>query len=124
MAPKLKGLSHLEATWYNKLKESGFEDIEDTRYPDRPLKDYHDGYFRERYDPVRFEAKQTYYQRAAQYLEAVYGDRHQDPKPESSIWELHSQGLSVRKIGEQLGIHYLQVHFVVRRIAAKIKGNA
>lgn len=83
----------LQAEWYQKLADAGFEDIEDVRRSDAPLKSWHDYRFRQAAD-VRVETTRAYYERAQVLL-------HEGRFPTAThrrIWELHCTGLSNRKI--------------------------
>lgn len=78
---------------YKKLKESGFEDIEDMRLPEPPLKKWHNLVFR-KLDLNKIEDATTYFE-AARKLLLTYKFESVTHK---QIWELHSEGLSYRQI--------------------------
>ena len=85
----------LKAYWYQKLKDAGFKDAESPR---GHLKDWPAQRLKRDYTPEKFEEKQNYYRYAAQFL-----FEHDFPSPhERKVWELHSQGYSLREIVHRL----------------------
>lgn len=80
--------------WYEKLKSSGFEDVEDGPY----LKEWHSCYFQIRHKPYAFKVKQDYYYHATHFLLVHDFDSYLD----RAIWELHAKGTSVREIAEEI----------------------
>ncbi len=83
----------LQAIWYDKLKQSGFNDVE-----------YHDG-TRERGTPnlknrapVQIEAIEAYYTMARHFLIEHTFEREID----KTIWAYYSEGLSYRDIENTL----------------------
>lgn len=95
----------LQLAWYKKLKESGFDDIENISKSGRELlKKWHSLYFVCRYDPQTFEAKEEYYRRAAQFLhehrfEWIPGTSLINFQ-EREVWRLHSDGKPIRTIAD------------------------
>jgi hypothetical protein len=87
----------LEREWYEKLRESGFVDIEDTTTEERPLISWHNMRFKNK-AIVQREALQDYYARAKEVL-ATYKF---DTLKEHKIWELHSEGVSINRIEKAL----------------------
>lgn len=88
----------LQNEWYQKLKDDGFEDIEDTRSPQRYLKTWHASYFQCRYTEDLFQIKEEYYRRRRTFL-------HEYPfknKNHERIWQLHSDAISMREIASIL----------------------
>lgn len=84
--------------WYQRLREEGFEDIEDTDSPRQLLKEWHSTKFLDHADGVRSSARQKYYEMATHFLHA-----HQfESEMEYTIWEMHSNGLSLRKIAKEV----------------------
>lgn len=88
----------LQKHWYKKLKEVGFEDIEDTNSPREYLKTWHSTYFIHRYTKETFEAKAEYYRMACHFLYEYDFENNLD----RIIWELHSDGKSFRDISIHL----------------------
>lgn len=95
LAPKKQDLKALQKEWYKKLQEVGFKDIESSS---DYLKEWDSHYFQANYDPLSFEARQTYYQLADNFLVSYKFSSFLEFK----IWELHTQGLSTRKIADEL----------------------
>lgn len=93
---KTKEFLKLKKKWYNKLDKDGFKDAE---HPEKDqLLRYDDQYFKAESDPVRFAAKQQYYQNAAQFLWD-----YNFPNDETKlIWQLHSEGKTYKQISEEL----------------------
>jgi hypothetical protein len=93
--PELKALQKI---WYQKLKESGFDDIEDTNSPREYLKTWHSNYFHHRYTPDTFADNQAYYRKASIF----YFEHKFKNKTEKQIWRDHADGLSFREIAIRL----------------------
>ena len=115
----------IQEEWYSRLAADGFQDIENTCDPRRPLKSWHSFRFGRRanhtkhaYDPDALFISQEYYRKVEHYIEATYG---QEQSLERRMLELHAKGLGVRKIGAELGMHYLQVHKFIRSVKPKIR---
>lgn len=90
-----KAFQALKKTWYAKLKSKGFEDAEQDEVN---LKEWHSSIFMRDYDELYYKSKEDYYRLAGQFL-------HDFPfknKKERRIWELHSQGISLRNIAKIL----------------------
>lgn len=93
-----KAFKNLQAKWYRKLEESGFEDIEDE---DEQIKVSATQFANPRnysgntktWAKEHFE-KKKYYERASRLLKE---DSFLD-ETERRIWELHSRGVPIRKI--------------------------
>ena len=62
---KKNQLEVLRKKWYKKLKEQGFEDIEDNQ---GRLSVYHNTFFSSRYNATVVESKTTYYRFAGIFL--------------------------------------------------------
>lgn len=83
----------LEEIWYGKLKEDGFEDIEDHTKRERPLCSWHSFKF-PALNAEQREARIVYFEAAKMLLLT-----HTFEKPiERFIWSLHCEGLSKREI--------------------------
>lgn len=82
----------LTETWNKKLKDSGFEDAEDSK---GNLKQFHGSkLFSRSRAYVTMESQTEYYRQAGQFLHEYTGFTPITKK----IWELHSIGKSVRQI--------------------------
>lgn len=94
-SPKPKTLNQLYAIWDKKLKRSGFNDIEQRK--DENLKTW-SSIFPLRHSTVSIYAKQEYYRAAGHFL---YDHKFETPI-QRRMWELHSQGVSIRHIVKML----------------------
>lgn len=101
-------LKDLQKLWYQKLKASGFEDIEDTESPREYLKTWHSCYFLHRHEPETFQLQQEYYRRASHFL---HDHSFQTPS-ERLIWQYHTDGMSQRDIAETLKSKGLKVNSI------------
>lgn len=79
----------LKDFWYQKLKESGFDDIESDEYN---LKTWSSQIAAQ--DSTYRHAKETYYYLATQFL----NDYKFKNSYERIVWEYHSNGISIRNI--------------------------
>jgi len=102
----MKTLKELQKLWYKKLADTGFVDIEESS-----KMQYHGSYFRERYTPDQFRAKEDYYRLASMHLEsyAFVSNR------EYQAWALLTRVCDTYETGMLLGIS----HDVVGRIRKK-----
>lgn len=112
----------LRKIWYKKLKDDGFEDIENTDLPEPDLKAYHAPYFQYFYDPFVFQMQQEYYRRAGLFLNQFKFKN----KTEREIWRLHSEGISLRKISNSLktdgvSMNKDYINKVVTQLASSMK---
>jgi len=119
-SPEFKAM---EQEWYQKLKEDGFEDIEDTSRKDMPLKTWHSIKFKLKDSKTRMH-KQTYYEDAKELL-LTYKFKNETHK---TIWSLHCEGLSSRDIEVKLAvlaelkrIKYRAIAYFINEIAKTIK---
>ncbi len=114
MDPKLKELQDL---WYKKLKDDGFKDIETSEYflkwpvEGQIQQNLHEN--RSRYN----EAKQDYYRLVGYFLH----DYDFKVDKEKLIWEMHAEGLSLRKISMELKkknifIAYTQIKEMIHKL--------
>lgn len=86
-------LKALQKLWYSKLADDGFDDIENVNHAEMPLKTWHSQKWQNRCK-TRIELTQEYYRRARDLLNTY---SFNEPI-HRTIWELHSEGLSKRKI--------------------------
>lgn len=89
-----KTFKDLQAKWYRKIKENGFQDIE----KNEEIVRFHGQDFQTQYTPAQFTEKERYFQEAYSLLESdiFLNDL------ERRIWQLHCVGLSIRKIVVEL----------------------
>lgn len=107
-----KEFKELQATWYKKLEESGFDDAENQKNGISYLRSWHSTYFQTKHSPDRFQAKEVYYQIASRML-------HTHPFPsvfEECVWMLHVEGTSLREIASVMGATVHRVHTTVKRV--------
>jgi hypothetical protein len=118
MDNKSKEFLKLQEKWYKKLKSDGFEDIEQD---EEHLTVWHTHLFNQNYDDVKFQAKEDYYRAAGHFL-------HDYPfknKKERLIWQLHSEGISIRHIVKKLkslsfNAYRREVHEVVMKLTREM----
>lgn len=104
----------LQSLWYSKLKESGFEDIEDAQKKGEPLKRWDSTQFQRERARHSFDSKQTYYDRAGTLLETYAFESELDRQ----IWAMHSEGEAIRKIAKALDLKIWFVHRTIARLRA------
>lgn len=85
----------LQNKWYQKLKEEGFKEIEDTDSPKEFLKSWHSHYFFHRYSADEIQEGQDYFRMCDDFYWRYASFKN---KTEKEIWRLHSEGYSRRKI--------------------------
>jgi hypothetical protein len=128
--PNEDDLSSLQKIWYKKLKESGFEDIEDVSSPREYLKTWHSNYFYQRYTPESFEFKQEYYRKASLFLHMYSFEWFPGSSivnwMEREIWRQHSEGISLRAIAlhfQNMGIstNKDKINHIVQRLSEIMK---
>ena len=110
-----KEFRDLQKKWYGKLKKAEFKDIE---RPDGTLELWTCSFFKTRYNETLFSAKEEYYRLASQLL---HSHSFQDKK-EMLMWQMHSEGISVRNIVKTLKAKKFKVskdtvHAVIKRLA-------
>jgi hypothetical protein len=104
----------LQAKWYKKLADEGFQDIESPNSPKEMLKQWDSFYFQARYAPQDFEDKQKYYEMAREFLHV-----HKfESRMEKQVWEMYSEGVPYQEIGDHIG----HSKFLVHKIVNKLKG--
>lgn len=115
--PKFK---KLQSKWYGKLKDKGFEDIEqdETR-----LKKWSETFFKKgnlnQSNISVVEAKYNYYSMCRQFL----GEYKFKNKSERKMFEMHSEGLGVRVIAVELKTYRRKVHETVQRLVRIMRGK-
>lgn len=114
-----KTFKEVQAKWYGKLKKVGFEDIEDTKNPNRPLIEWHSLKWKSEGVKIRQKNAVEYQRRIEDFFnhptflgacESITQRRQGPGRPTrftrdqvQKIWELHIQGLTTRKIAKELG---------------------
>ena len=92
---KVKNFKSLRDEWYQILKEDGFNDIEQT---DGLLKFWTNTRFRVVHNVELYESKKKYFELAGQYCH----DGIFKSEINRKIWQLHSEGLSIREIADKI----------------------
>jgi Mor family transcriptional regulator len=113
----MKPSKQLIKKWYDKLAKSGFDDIEDNLGYNNVIR-HHASDFGSK-DPVLVAYTQEYFYIATQYLhENIFKN-----KKEYRIWELHSNGATVRDIAKQLKCSTRTVQSVIsyHRVGAGLR---
>ena len=125
---KTKEFQELQTKWYKKLQQKGFNDIERTdkigkaagRLKTDALENVSHSY-----SAHQFSIKEEYYRLAGQFLH----EHKFKTQVEKKIWELHSEGVSVRNIIKKLrhrGVTAYKdlVHGTIKRLAKEMKEHA
>lgn len=121
----------LESHWYQVLAEDGFQDIEDTKRSDRPLKEWQ-SFSRQKWTTVDRKVRrlhEQYYEGIAHFtrhkaffeictLLVKHGNCKITRREVEQIVELHSEGLPERHIAAKLGRSKTCIHKVIRRVRA------
>lgn len=89
-----KKFKKLQKLWNQKLRDSGFEDIEEEKYPDL-LKSWQSHYFFIRYTPEQIEEGLDYFKMATHFY---WNFANFENKRDKEIWRLHSEGIPRRRI--------------------------
>lgn len=108
----------LQKQWYKKLKDTGFEDIEQD---EEKLKNRTALQNLSKYEPITAAAKEEYYRLAGQFL---YEYEFSNDR-ERVIWELHSDGNSIEKIVLNMNVRGYKVykrlvHETLQRLAEEL----
>lgn len=121
----------LKQEWYQKLKDSGFEDIENTHLEDHPLIRYHSYFFKRksREVEVRVERGSGYREKIDSFandpafseivlLMVRHGNSRFAQEEIESIWQMHRSGSSERVIANSMGCSKSCIHFILERMRA------
>jgi hypothetical protein len=87
------------------------------------LKQWHSTMFIHRFDKERFEAKQTYFEHASNFLHTHRFELHIDRE----VWALHAEGKSLREIAKLLSNDTFQLSKdgalkIIRKLQRKMRG--
>ena len=125
-------LSDMQAEWYQRLKDEGFDDIEDTSHPDRPLLSWHST----RFISARIQEKmfkRLDYQREIDafasdpqfqeilHLLVKHGNSKFNKLQVEEIWNLHRHGSTEREIADEMRVSKSCIHFLLVRIKEWMK---
>lgn len=126
MSKSPKEFSELQDYWYEKLKASGFEDIENTSHPERPLKEYHSRKFRTRYARNQKMSIEEYDNQLSRFLNSEeilticknivsHGNCSITKTQALKILELHREGKTQRKIARKVKCSKTTVHTTLEK---------
>ena len=119
--------TQIEAHWYKKLKDEGFEDIENVKDKDRPLVEWHSFKFTSESTQIR-KIKRSPYQMQIdlfanhpdlnQILTLIvkHGNSLFDEVGVRQIWDMHRIGVTERQIAKEMHCSHSCIHFMLRRI--------
>ena len=111
-----KLLQKLQKEWYEKLRQSGFKDIEQE---DGNLKIW-SKFFTGKLDTLQGEAKVQYFRAAGQFLHSYQFESAYD----KTVWDMHANGISGRSIARQLKVNKRVVFAVIERLKKEmLKSN-
>lgn len=114
---RTKEFKELFDHWNKKLVESGHDEIENfNRRQDPILKRYHTLKLNER-DIDDILEREAYHRAARHFIYEYKFESDEDKK----IWELHTEGLSVRKIAKELIKGKSTICNIVRKIRNEMK---
>lgn len=102
----------LKDQWYQKLKEEGFEDLEDESQYIKKIQHLH--FFR--WTPLKIQTQRDYYIHCEYFLNSHSFKKEQHRK----IWELYTKGVPFRKISEKVDQGLKEVHQTVKRLRKKM----
>lgn len=131
----------IQAEWYGKLAQEGFKDLEDTSNPERPLRRWSGTSWRMEYvgvqgdivyhsknafkntspwpeNPFRYQEDLFYHPDVLSICDSIckHGNHSLKPIQVKLILEYQLQGMTCRDIGIMLGIGYVTVFRVQKKI--------
>ncbi len=86
-------IKQLTEVWYERLKQEGYQDIEDHSHPDKPLLAWHNFKWKN-LNPNKKADIEAYYEQARSLLHTYLFEN----EIHRIIWELHCEGFSKRRI--------------------------
>lgn len=112
-------LNALQKKWYRKLKQSGFNDIEDTNSPREYLKTWESTHFAKIFQlrgAEQYHGQALYYERAGKFLH----EYRFKTRTQKQIWKLHSEGIGMNRIATTLEINAAgcenSVHTIIKNL--------
>lgn len=122
----------IEAFWYEKLKSTGFVDIENTADPERPLNVWHSFKYTSKTAQIRKERRAIYQQRidifaqSREFSEIInlivkHGNSRFSNAQVTAIWDMHRHGITERGIAAEMDCSKSCIHFLLHRIKAWMK---
>lgn len=114
------------------MKADGFQDIEDTSSPDRPLKEWHSRKFISDRSKARQVERENYNKMIDNFINSRsineictlitrHGNSALKPKEAKRILELHRDGLTERKIAEKIKCGKKCVHLTLEKARTWMK---
>lgn len=105
----------LQEYWNQKLKDSGFKDIEN---PDGFLKEWVSSRIlpSRNHNRLKIVAKENYYRLVGNFL---YDYKYFTMK-EKDIWVRHGEGFSLNEIAKDMGISKAGAHLIVKQLKIKM----
>lgn len=109
---KQRQLIELTQQWYQKLKDEGFEDIEESFQ-------YHSRYFIQAFTERRHtsDSRLSYHERAMSFLDLYEFESEQ----ERDVWEMHTMGHSQREIVKRLSLSKGTVYRTILKLTNIMK---
>lgn len=95
----------------------GFEEIEDVNSPNEALKQWHGADMCRARNVAKYHSTLDYFQRATEFLNWY----EFSSATERKIWQQHSDGLTVRKIGKNIRKSKDYVHRIIRRLQKELQ---
>lgn len=116
----------IEAHWYAVLKTNGFEDIEDTSNPDRPLREWHSRKFLNESYRARHRETFKYFEQFDEFINndtlyelcclvAKHGNSTLWPEDVKDILDLHQDGWTERGIAREINRGKKCVHLTLKK---------
>lgn len=108
----------LQKTWYRKIKNDGFKDIESEN--GLSLKEWNSNFFKNRLVYIKYQCTLQYYQKGSEILQTYSFENQYEKK----IWQLHMEGMTVRQIAKTLKSYKKKkstIHTIIEKIARTIK---
>jgi len=118
---RTKKFKELQERWYKKLEKSGFEDVEDMTLNEPLLKNW-DNFRYRKVTPEEYESRTRYYSNCRDVLNTYPFERAIHRR----IWELHTEGLSLRQIEKTIkkeNKRFTSNHVTINSIIQKITLN-
>lgn len=109
---KQKQLSELTKQWYQKLKDEGFVDIEESFQ-------YHALYFAQAFGELRHrsDSRLDYHERAISFLELY----EFEDDTEKKLWAMHTMGHTQRQICKDLNLSKGAVYRTIKNLTGIMK---
>jgi hypothetical protein len=115
----------LQKKWYNKLRASGFEDIEQGDYLKASDKNtsLDEQYYEQRTHSTKYrsrlwkDSQAEYYRMAAQFSHSRF-----DTVEDRLVWQAHSEGKTNEEAGKRAGVTKREARTIVERLRIRFFG--